>query len=159
RFSQTVREELAAPGTRAPPFPLRLPPALRETLRAFGPDAQAEAYYCERMPRMLVEQMLRGDDPARLLLWRPLRRAGRLWDALRGLQRALGEEQLSFAQLTGAETPDSLLQQRPCIAALAAPTLLGSGLPLVGAMPAERELINASGGDPDEQLDLRLSGG
>jgi len=157
-----VRAELAVPGTRPPPFMLRLPPALRETMVAIGPDESVARYYCERMPAMLVDQMLRGDDPARRLLWRPLRRDGRLLEALRGVERVLGETDLRFAQLTGAASPDELLAQRPCIAALAAPALLGSGLPLVGAWPAERELINAElaqGRDPDEVLDVRLSGG
>jgi len=162
RFDAAVREELAVPGTREPQFALGLPPALRETLVAFGPDMQAESYYCDRMPRMLVEQMLRGDDPARRLLWRPLRADGRVAEALDGLQRALEGEQLSFAGLTGAGSPQQLMRDRPTVAAMAAPTLLGSGVPLVGAWPGERDLINAelaAGADPDRELDLRLSGG
>lgn len=162
RFDAAVRDELAVPGTREPQFALGLPPALRETLVAFGPDMQAESYYCDRMPRMLVEQMLRGDDPARRLLWRPLRAEGRVREALDGLHRVLQAEQLSFADLTGAESPERLLRERPSVAAMAAPTLLGSGVPLVGAWPGERELINAelqAGKDPDAELDLRLSGG
>jgi hypothetical protein len=161
RFDQTVRAELAAPGTREPRFPLRLPPSLRETLVAIGPHEGAAAWYCERMPRLLVDQTLRGEDPARRLLWRPLRGEGRLFEALQGLERTLAEEQLQFSTLTGAASPEQLLESRPTAAALAAPTLLGSGLPLLGAWPAERDLIGAELPlrDADEVLDLRLSGG
>lgn len=161
RFDETVRAELAAPGTREPRFLLRLPPSLRETLVAIGPDESAAAWYCERMPRLLVDQMLRGEDPARRLLWRPLRRAGRLFEALQGLERALAKEQLQFQEVTGAASPEQLLELRPTAAALAAPTLLGSGLPLLGAWSAERELIESElpRRDADEVLDLRLSGG
>lgn len=159
RFDATVRDELARPGTRSPPFSLRLPPSLRETMRACGPPEHVAAYYCERMPRMLVEQMLRGDDRARSLLWRPLElsRLPRLSAALHGLFDVLGAA--GFARLTGAASVAELLRQRPTAAALAAPTLLGSGLPLVGAWPAERELINSDPLDDDAAFDLRLSGG
>ena len=158
RFSEAVRAALSVPGTREPVFPLRLPPALRESMaEAGGPEALA-AYYCDRMPAMLVDQMLRGDDFARRLLWRPLdlARLPRLRAALEGLFAALGVEAPAS---TGARNPGELLALRPTAAALAAPTLLGSGLPLVGAWPAERELINQRQGDPDEAFDLRLSAG
>ena len=160
RFSQTVRDALAQPGTRPPPFALALPPALRETMVATGPFEPLAQYYCERMPRMLVDQMLRGDDPARGLLWRRLELPllPRLEAALRGMLAALGEE---APRLLGARSAEELVSQRPSIAALAAPSLLGSGLPLVGAWPLELELINAdlaAGLDPDAVLDLRLSG-
>ncbi len=59
-----LRAELARPGTRALPdgFPRpRLPPALRETIAAAAdladPSALAD-FYCERMPRMLVDQLV-----------------------------------------------------------------------------------------------------
>jgi hypothetical protein len=158
RFSETVRAELAQPGTRAPRFELLLPPALRESMVAAGSPPPLAAYYCERMPRLLIEQMLRGEDFARRLLWMPLdlSKLPRLSAALDGLFALLGED---AQKLTGAATPRALLAQRPCAAALAAPTLLGSGLPLVGAWPAERELINAAQGDPHAVFDLRLSGG
>ena len=160
RFSETVREALAKPGTRAPPFELLLPPALRETMIATGPFEPLAQYYCERMPLMLVEQMLRGDDPARRLLWRSLElaRLPRLEAALRGMFAALGEE---GPRLLGAPSAEALVSARPSIAALAAPSLLGCGLPLVGAWPMELELINrdlAAEKDPYEVLDLRLSG-
>lgn len=159
RFSGTVRHALALPGTRAPTFELALPPALRETMVEAGPCEPLAQYYCERMPRMLVEQMLRGDDPAHRLLWRKLELPGlpRLEAALRGIFLALGEE---APRLLGARSAEELVSLRPSIAALAAPSLLGSGLPLVGAWPMELELIGADldgGRDPDAVLDLRLS--
>jgi hypothetical protein len=156
RFDATVRAELALPGTREPPFPMRLPPSIRETMTASGANDAVAAYYCERMPRMLVEQMLRGDDRARRLLWRPLdlARLPRLSAALDGLFA-----QVDGRKLTGFSTPAELLAARPTAAALAAPTLLGSGLPLVGAWPAERALIDEAPLDDDAVFDLRLSGG
>jgi hypothetical protein len=54
-----------------------------------------------------------------------------------------------------------LLEHPTCVARLAAGTQLGTGLPLVGAYPAERDVIAAdlaSGADAQEVLDLRLSG-
>lgn len=160
RFSGTVREELARPGTRAPVFELMLPPSLRETMVATGPFEPLAQYYCERMPRLLVEQMLRGDDPARQLLWQRLELPGlpRLEAALRGMFAALGED---APELLGARSAEELVSLRPSIAALAAPSLLGCGLPLVGAWPMELELIGkdlASGRAPDDVIDLRLSG-
>jgi hypothetical protein len=158
---------VAAPGTRAPRFALALPPALRESMVAAGPSEELAAYYCDRMPALLIDQMLRGDDFARRLLWMPLEldRLPRLSAALEGLFAVLGED---APALLGARSPQELLARRPHAASLAAPTLLGSGLPLVGAWPAERELINA--GDPRSAdaapsafsfvaFDLRLSGG
>ncbi len=157
-FSETVRAALAQPGTRPQRFELALPPALRETMVAAGSSEALAAYYCERMPRLLIEQTLRGEDFARRLLWMPLdlSKLPRLSTALEGLFALLGDD---APKLTGAATAQALLAQRRCAAALAAPTLLGSGLPLVGAWPAERELINASGGDAHAVFDLRLSGG
>ena len=158
RFSQTVRRELAQAGTRPPDFELRLPPALRETMVAVGPFQPLADYYCEKMPALLVDQMLRGEDFARRLLWRPLElsRLPRLRAALHGLFAALGDD---AQPLLGAADPEDLVARRPCAAALVAPTLLGSGLPLVGAFPHERAQINAQRGDADEVFDLRLSGG
>ena len=75
--------------------------------------------------------------------------------AMRALGRALA------AAGTRPEAPPDVLASRPSAAALAARTLLGSGLPLVGAYPAERALLEAelsSGMDPHDCLDLRLSG-
>jgi hypothetical protein len=148
RFDRTVREELCRPGTRPQRFGMRLPPALRETLIELGQPAAATAFYCERMPRMLIDQVLRGDDPARALLHRPLdlRNLPRLRTALEALRAIAGD----VSWLRG-ET----------IAELASKSLLGTGLPLVGAGPAELELINEElrSSAPDEVLDLRLSGG
>src|SRR5438552_5772510 len=159
RFDRSVRVALAEPGTRPQAFELRLPPSLRETMVEVGPFEPLARYYCERMPRMLVDQMLRGEDRARGLLWRrlDLSRLPRLDTALRGMFDALGED---GPRLLGARDADELIAQRPTIAALAAPSLLGSGLPLVGAWPAELDLIDSDlseGKDADEVLDLRLS--
>src|SRR4051812_23613945 len=88
RFERTVKAALAVAGTREPPFPLRLPGPLRATLEELGEET-AHAWYCERMPRMLIDQTLRGDDAARALLWRPLHpdRLPRLASALQALRR------------------------------------------------------------------------
>jgi hypothetical protein len=166
RFAETVRAGLAAPGTRRPRFEPALPPAIRETMISVaalegGCPEPLAAYYCDRMPSMLVEQMLRGEDRARRLLWLPLQldRLPRLSQALDRLFAALGPT--DAPALTGADSPADLLAQRPCAAALAAPTLLGSGLPLVGAWPAERALMEEElqSRTPEEVFDLRLSGG
>jgi hypothetical protein len=102
---------------------------------------------------MLVEQLFGEDGPAQTLLWMPLdaRRAPRLASAVRALQSAGAE--------AGA-IPD-LATSRRCAAGMAAATLLGSGLPMVGAYPAERSLLAEelrAGADPHERFDLRLSG-
>ncbi len=169
RFDATVQAELKVPGTRSPRrgWRLSLPPAVRETLVALAalegsvPET-VSAFYCEQMPRMLVEQQLRGEDPARRLLWRPLElaRLPRLDAALRGLFAALQADGFDAERMLGARDPAELIARRPCAAALAAQTVLGSGLPMVGAYPAERELIGIelSAKDPDAVLDLRLSG-
>ncbi|HYS09794.1 MAG TPA: hypothetical protein VEP66_13665 [Myxococcales bacterium] len=163
RYAATIRSELSLPGTRPFPegfSPPRLPAALRESIVAAGeladPSALAD-FYCDRMPRMLVEQILRGEDPARRLLWMEIDPAHtpRLREALRGLRHFLVQEGLTTAQ------PEDPLEQPTCVARLAAATQLGSGLPLVGAYPAEREVIAAdlaAGADAHNVLDLRLSG-
>jgi hypothetical protein len=163
RYEAALADELARPGTRSLPadFPRpRLPPALRESIRAAASLADATPlvdFYCDRMPRMLVDQLLRDDGPAADLLWMPIDadRAPRLRSATRALGRAL--------VTAGArpEAPTDPLARRPSAAALAARTLLGSGLPMVGAYPAERALLDAelkSGADRHDRLDLRLSG-
>jgi len=156
RFDATVRSEIERPGTREPPFALALPPSLRETMIALDAGDGVATYYCETMPRMLVDQMLRGVDRPRRLLWRPLdlARLPRLSAALDGLFR-----EADGRKLTGFSSPAELIAARPTAAALAAPTLLGSGLPLVGAWPAERALIDGDPLDDDAVFDLRLSGG
>jgi hypothetical protein len=72
RFQRTVDEELARPATSPPLFELRLPEPIKETIVELGEAENAARFYCERMPRMLIEQTLRGDDPARALLHRPI---------------------------------------------------------------------------------------
>lgn len=165
RYEATLREELATPGTRPLPegFPRpRLPPALRESIVAaagLADTAALSAYYCERMPRMLVEQILRGEDPARRLLWMEIDvgRAPRFREALRGMGKALAAEGLSADALPSCD----LLRQPTSPARLASGTSLGSGLPLIGAYPAEREVLArdlSAGVDPHAVFDLRLSG-
>lgn len=170
RYQATLEKELSLPGTRAPRrgFRLGLPPALRESMiaaAALSGGACPEpliAWYCERMPRMLVDQMLRGEDLARRLLWRPLvlERLPRLASALDGLIAGLVDADFAPEELLAARSPAELVAQRPCVAALVAPTLFGGGLPLVGAYPAERDLLNRELAvlDPDAVLDRRLSG-
>src|SRR4051812_16273441 len=163
RYDAAIRRALdqARPRTLPEGFPRpRLPVALLESIRAAAqladPEPLAE-FYCERMPRMLVEQLLGEDGPARDLLWMPLdaRRVPRLATAVRALTEALAS-----AGTDPGAIPD-LATSRPCAARMAAATLLGSGLPMVGAYPAERALVAEeliAGADPHERFDLRLSG-
>ncbi|HWE24789.1 MAG TPA: hypothetical protein VG496_12705, partial [Myxococcales bacterium] len=140
RYDAALASELARSGTRAlpPDFPRpRLPPPLRESIRAAASLADATPlveFYCDRMPRMLVDQLRRDDTSAGELLWMPIEpeRVPRLRSASRALGRAL------VSAGACAEPPADLLASRPSAAALAARTLLGSGLPMVGAYPAER---------------------
>lgn len=163
RYEAALRAALARPGTRPLPDGFarpRLPAALRETIAAAGALADASAladFYCERMPRMLVDQLLRGDDASRELLWMPIdgARPARLRAALSGVR-----ELLASAELAPLSSRDPLADS-PSAALLASRTLLGSGLPMVGAYPAERAAIAAElegGADPHAVLDLRLSG-
>jgi hypothetical protein len=172
RFEATVATERARP--EALPLPegwpaLQLPPALRESLVAAAELAggrcpeSAAAYYCERMPRALFEQLYRRGEPAHALLWRPLdlSELPRLRAALDGLYLSLRACELDPQALLGAATPGDLLAARGTVAALHAHALFGSGLPMVGAWPAERDLLAqelAAGRDPDALIDLRLSG-
>src|SRR5205823_8882636 len=84
----------------------------------------------------------------------------RLRGALEGVFRVLREADIDPQPVLGAATPESLLKSRPCAAALAAPTLLGSGLPMIGAMPWERDFLNGelATREPDDVFDHRLSG-
>jgi len=163
RFARAVAAAGAAPREASWP-PLRLPPPLRESLVAAArldacPDAVV-AHYCERMPALLVEQ-LRADDAPRALLHRPLvlARLPRLAAALDGLFAALAGAGLDARALVGAASPEALVAARPTAAALYAHTLFGSGLPLLGAYPADRVALAAelATRDPDEVLDLYLS--
>ena len=94
-------------------------------------------FYCDRMPRLLVEQILRGEDRARRLLWMELDpgRTPRFVAALRGLADALASQGLRAAPpVDPGRTPTSA-------ARMASRTRLGSGLPLVSAYPAEPEAM------------------
>jgi hypothetical protein len=144
-----------------PPF--ALPAAIAATLaeaaaRDALPPAAAE-YYTRKMPLLLLEQQDRADR-ARELLWRPIGAAPRLREALAGLYRVLGEEAIDPVAFTGAASAEALLAARPTVAALYAHSLFGSGLPLLGAYPAERDAYDREldAGDPDAVIDLRLSG-
>jgi len=164
RFARAVAAAGPAP-PRDPTWPsLRLPPSLRESLVAAAqrdacPDAVV-AHYCERMPALLVEQ-LRPDDAPRGLLRRPLvlERLPRLAAALDGLFAALAGAGVDAHALVGASSAAALVAARPTAAALYAHTLFGSGLPLLGAYPADRDALAAelATRDADDVLDLRLS--
>ena len=164
RFARAVAAAGDAPARDASWPPLALPPSLRETLVAAAerdacPDSVV-AHYCERMPALLVDQ-LRPDDAPRALLQRPLAlaRLPRLAAALDGLFAALAAAGIEARALVGADSPAALIAARPTAAALYAGTLFGSGLPLLGAYPADRPTLAAdlATRDPDEVLDLRLS--
>lgn len=163
RFARAVAAAGRAPRDAAWP-PLGLPPPLRESLVAADrlgacPDAVV-AHYCERMPALLVDQ-LRPDDAPRALLRRPLAlaRLPRLAAALDGLFAALADAGVEARALVGAAAPAELVAARPTAAALYAHTLFGTGLPLLGAHPADRDALAAelATRDADAVLDLRLS--
>lgn len=113
------------------------------------------------MPALLVEQQ-RPDDAARALLHHPLDlgRLPRLAEALQGLFAALAAEGLDPARLCGVPTAERLLAARPTVAALFAHSLFGTGLPLLGAWPHEREVLarDLLSQTPEAVIDLRLSG-
>jgi hypothetical protein len=164
-FERAVVGALGCGCARAPCFPLRLAPAVRETLvAAAARDApEAEAYYTRQAPPRLVDQLYRAEDPGARLLWRRLSpdAAPRLVAALRGVVGVLRGAGLSARALLGAATAEELLAARPTVAALAAPTLFGSGMPLIGAQLAERAVMARdldAGMPPDDVIDLRLSG-
>ena len=163
RFARALGAAGDAPRDASWPAPA-LPPSLRESLVAAArldacPDAVV-AHYCERMPSLMIDQ-LRPDDAPRALLRRPLAlaRLPRLDAALDGLFAALDEAAIDPLALVGASSPAALVAARPTAAALYAHTLFGSGLPLVGAYPADRAPLAAEllTRDADEVLDLRLS--
>jgi len=93
RYDAAIRRALdrARPRTLPEGFPRpRLPAPLLESIRAaaqLADPAPLAEFYCERMPRMLVEQLLGEEGPARDLLWMPLDalRLPRLATAMRGL--------------------------------------------------------------------------
>jgi hypothetical protein len=163
RFARALVAAGDAPREASWPRPA-LPPPLRESLVAAArldacPDAVV-AHYCDRMPALMVEQ-LRPDDAPRALLRRPLAlaRLPRLRAALDGLFAALDGAAIDPLALVGASSPAALVAARPTAAALYAHTLFGSGLPLVGAYPADRAPLAAelATRDADDVIDLRLS--
>jgi hypothetical protein len=138
-----------------------MPEALLQTLLQAaerGPSASAVEYYTRKMPELLVEQ-LQPEDDARRLLQHRIGRAPRLYEALAGLYRTLAEDGIDVVAFTGAASAEALLAARPTVASLYAHSLFGSGLPLLGAYPAERAAYATElDGDWDAVLDLRLSG-
>jgi hypothetical protein len=168
RYHGPVREELAARFGKTvagaprpkewPPF--ALPGAIAATIeeaaaRNCCPESLLD-YYTRKMPELLLEQ-LRPDDEARQLLRRPFGEAPRLREALDGLFRVLALEKISAPQFLGASSPSELLEKRPNAMSLHAFSLFGSGLPLVGAYPADRAAFELR--DADRALDLQVTSG
>ncbi len=176
RAYQTALEAaLATPGTRRLPSWMdrpRLPPAIRgsllEVIALEGrlPESLA-AHYLREAPEKWVEQRLRGDDPARSLLQRPIAHG-----ELPGFEQALGgvcallrEAQVAPEALLGVGSAQALLAGAPNALQLSQRALLSCGLPLLGAGQAERgetaRLLKATGPAPGKGveaavLDLRL---
>jgi hypothetical protein len=158
RFASTVAG--AERPASFPPFAIPAPllSTLLEAVRRDACPDVAVDYYARKMPALLVEQQ-RRDDRARELLWHPIGHAPRLRQALDGMLRVLREDGIDAAAFAGAPTVEALLRARPTVAALYAHSLFGSGLPLLGAYPAERAAYDRElDGDWDAVIDLRLSG-
>lgn len=161
RFSATIAETGAARPEGWPPFSLPAPLAASiatAAAREMCPPVLVE-HYTARMPRMLVEQS-RPDDKLRKLLQRPLAldRLPRTRAALEGLFAVLRAHELDPLAFTGAESAAALVAARPSPAALYAHTLFGSGLPLLGAYPADAEplLQDVARLGVDDAIDCRL---
>jgi hypothetical protein len=156
RFAETVAGAARPAGW--PPFALpgSIAATLEEAARREACPPPVVDYYTRRMPAMLVEQQTPADE-TRARLWRELGKAPRLRAALEGLYRALAEEGIDARRFLGAHSAGELLAARPSVAALYARTMFGSGLPLLGAWPAERELL-ARELDDEDSIDRRLSG-
>ncbi|MBX3162423.1 MAG: hypothetical protein KF773_41040 [Deltaproteobacteria bacterium] len=165
RFEAAVAAQLAAPGTQAPPptWRFRLPPPVAATLAAIGdaeggvPD-EVVRYYGEEQPAARVEQLLRGRAP---LLWRRLElaRLPRLAEGLHGVADVLARHGLALRDLTGVDGAGALIAARDTAAELQAHALFGSGAPILGAGPGDRDRLAAEAArDADATLDLRLSG-
>ena len=150
-------------------LPLRLPPALRESIVVAGllegalPEVVA-AHYTAHLPVERMEQ-LEARHAGLALLRRPLAlaRLPHLREALDGVHGALRAEGLDPAQLFGipASTAETLVSARPTLAALYAPTLFASGVPMLGAYRHQVAMLSddlEAGCDADALLDLRLSG-
>ena len=164
-----MRAELAARfAATSGRAPLWLPPALRESIVAAGllegslPEVLV-AHYAVRLPAERAEQIDERAEDGRVLLRRRLElaRLPHLREALDGAHAALAEAGIEPSRLFGAATPEALVTARPTLDALYAPTLFGSGVPMLGAYRHELALFTdelAAGRDADELLDLRLSG-
>jgi len=167
-----MRVELAARFAATSSAPsLFLPPALRESIVAAGLlegrlPANLTEHYTVRLPTERAEQIdVRATDAGRALLGRRLElsRLPRLRTALEGLHAALTEAGVDPSVLLGvpSTSPERLIAARPTLAALYAPTLFASGVPLLGAYRSELAMFTdelAAGRDADALLDLRLSG-
>lgn len=152
-------------------LPLQLPPALRESIVVAGlldgqlPEVVTE-YYTARLPAERVEQLDERHPAAGLALLRrrlELPRLPRLREALDGVHGALRDAGLDPGLLFGLteSTPEALVSARPTLAALYAPTLFASGVPMLGAYRHQVAMLTEeleTGCDADALLDLRLSG-
>jgi hypothetical protein len=153
----------AQPGWMRPGLPLAIASSMRiaADLCREEPAALAD-HYLDRMPRELVNQRLRGEDPARALLWRPLEKA-RLpgfCAAIDGACALLREHGIEPRSILRGQGSAELLQGNPCALELVSGSLLASGLPLLGAGDHERveiaRALEAPERDPDAVLDLHL---
>ena len=153
----------AQPGWMRPGLPFAIASSMRIAADLCGAKPAALAdHYLDRMPRDLVNQRLRGEDPARALLWRPLDKA-RLpgfCAAIDGACALLREHRIEPRKILRGQSSAELLQGNPCALELVSESLLASGLPLLGAGDHERvELARAlenPNRDPDAVLDLHL---
>lgn len=152
-------------------LPLWLPPALRESIVMAGlldrqlPEVVTE-HYTARLPAERAAQLDERLPNAALALLRrrlALARLPRLHEALEGVHVALREAGLDPARLFGVSdsSPETLVSARPTLAALYAPTLFASGVPMLGAYRHQLAMLTEeleAGCDADALLDLRFSG-
>jgi hypothetical protein len=153
----------AQPGWMRPGLPCAIASSLQVAAELCGEaPGLLEAHYLNRMPRDLVNQRLRGDDPARALLWRPLQkdRLPGFCAAIDGACAQLREHGIEPRKILRGGSVAELLAANPCALELVSESLLASGLPLLGAQDHERvEIARAlehRGRDADAVLDLHL---
>lgn len=165
RFAASIADELGRGVARDPgEWPaLEVPPALHgsivEAARLEGSlPAPLVDFYADRAPRQLVDQFFRVGD-LRELLWEPLElaRMPRLSTALDGLVASLSGAGIEPSSVLGTALPTTTTS----IAGLYRRTLFGRGLPFLGLLPAEREVVArelSDGAELHELLDRRISG-
>jgi hypothetical protein len=153
----------AQPGWMRPGLPFAIASSMQIAAELCGEEPAALAdHYLARMPRELVNQRLRGSDPARALLWRPLERAQLpgFCAAIDGACALLREHGIEPRKILRGESSAELLQGNPCSLELVSESLLASGLPLLGAGDHERvefaRALEDPARDPDAVLDLHL---